>query len=174
MKREALLLIDIQNIYFTPGPLLLYKPIQTAKNARVLLDKFRMEGKAVIHVKHDFKILAEIHKIVKPLPNEKIICKKNPNSFLNTDLQKYLTVQGIEKLIVVGMMSHMCIDTTVRACQDYGYEVVVIEDGCTTQCLKYNGRKIDAETVHNAFMASIDGMFAKVMKLEEFIYEDKN
>lgn len=169
MKKEALLLIDIQNIYFTPGPLLLYKPIETAKNVRVLLDKFREEGKTVIHVKHDFKMFAEIHKIVKPLPNEKIIFKKKPSSFLDTDLQEYLTSQGIEKLIVAGMMSHMCVDTTVRACQDYGYEVVVIEEGCTTQGLEFNGQKIDAKTVHNVFMASLDGMFAKVMKLEEFI-----
>jgi len=169
MKKEALLLIDIQNIYFTPGPFLLYKPKAAAKNASVLLDQFRREGKIVVHVKHDFKMFAEIHKIVEPLPGEKIIYKKNPSSFLNTDLQEYLSSQGIEKLIVAGMMSHMCVDTTVRACQDYGYEVVVIEDACTTKNLSFNGYEIDAITVHHAFMASLDEMFAKVMKLEDFI-----
>lgn len=45
MKKEALLLIDIQDVYFTPGPYLLHKPIEAAKKASVLLDKFRTDGK---------------------------------------------------------------------------------------------------------------------------------
>lgn len=67
------------------------------------------------------------------------------------------------------MMSHMCVDTAVRACQDYGYEVVLIEDACTTKDLMFQGKMIDALTVHTTFMASLEGMFAKVMKLEDYI-----
>ena len=47
MKKEALLLIDIQNIYFTPGQLLLHKPKEAANNASRVLEKFRMEKKTV-------------------------------------------------------------------------------------------------------------------------------
>ena len=54
MTNEALLLIDIQDIYFTPGPLLLHKPKEAAKNAAKLLKKFRAENKTVIHIQHDF------------------------------------------------------------------------------------------------------------------------
>ena len=67
------------------------------------------------------------------------------------------------------MMSHMCVDTTVRACQDYGYEVTVIEDACTTMALQYDKRKIDAEIVHAVYMASLAEGFAKVMKVEDFL-----
>lgn len=67
------------------------------------------------------------------------------------------------------MMSHMCVDTAVRACQDYGYEVVLIEDACTTKDLMFQGKMKDALTVHTTFMASLEGMFAKVMKLEDYI-----
>ena len=90
MKKEALLLIDIQNIYFTPGPLLLHKPKEAAKNAAKLLEKFRAEKKAVIHVQHDFKALSGIHNLVKPIEGEKIIHKEKPSSFLGTDLLEYL------------------------------------------------------------------------------------
>ena len=169
MKKEALLLIDIQNIYFTPGPLLLHKPKCAAKKAALLLEKFRSEGKTVIHVRHNFKALSGIHSLVKPLEDEKIVNKEYPNSFLETDLQEYLESEGIESLVVAGMMSHMCVDTTVRMCQNYGYNVTVIEDACTTQALKFNGRKIDATTVHEVFMASLDGMFAKVISSEEYL-----
>lgn len=169
MKKEALLLIDIQDVYFTPGPYLLHKPQKAVDNARVLLEKFRTEGKTVIHVKHDFKMFSGIHKTVSPVYGEKIIFKKKPSSFLDTELEEFLKSNDIEKIVIAGMMSHMCVDTTVRACQDYGYEVVVIDDACTTKALKRNGVKIDAVTVHDVFMASLDGMFAKVMKIDEYL-----
>ena len=169
MKKEALLLIDIQNIYFTPGQLLLHKPKEAAKNASRVLEKFRMEKKTVIHVQHNFAEFSDIHNLVKPLEGEKIIHKDYPSSFLETDLQEYLQELGITHLVVAGMMSHICVDTTVRACQDYGYEVIVIDDACTTMPLKYDKRKIDAETVHAVYMASLNNMFAKVMKLEDYL-----
>ncbi len=167
MSKEALLLIDIQNIYFTPGPMLLHKPKEAARKAAQLLEKFRSEGKTVIHVQHNFKMLSGIHSLVKPMNNEKIVHKDYPNSFLKTDLRGYLEEQGITKLTVAGMMSHMCVDTTVRACQDYGYEVTVIDDACTTMPLKHGDRKIDAETVHAVYMAALADGFAEVVRLEE-------
>ena len=169
MEKEALLLIDIQDIYFTPGPLFLHKPCDAAKKAAQLLQKFRNEGKTVIHVQHNFKMLSGIHKSVKPLDSEKVIRKDYPSSFLGTDLHEYLEENGIKKLVVAGMMSHMCVDTTVRECQNYGYEVTVIDDACTTMSLKHDGKKIDAETVHAVYMASLGDMFANVVKLENYL-----
>jgi len=169
MNEEALLLIDIQNIYFTPGPLLLHKPKEAAKKAARVLERFREEKKPVVHVQHNFEVFSGINNLVKPTESEKIIHKDYPSSFLGTDLREYLQELGITKLVVAGMMSHMCVDTTVRVCQDYGYEVTVIEDACTTMALKYDKRKIDAETVHAVYMASLADGFAKVMKTEDFL-----
>lgn len=169
MKKEALLLIDIQDIYFMPGPMRLHRPHQAVKKAAALLERFRWERKTVIHVKHSFKLFSDFHKSVKPLEKEKVIRKEYPSSFLETDLREYLQENKIEKIVVAGMMSHMCVDTTVRACQDYGYEVVVIEDACAAKRLEFRGKRIDAETVHAVMMASLDGMFAKVMKMEEYV-----
>lgn len=168
MNNEALLLIDIQTIYFTPGPMLLHEPSEAAEKAAMLLTKFRAQGKNIIHVQHNFKELSEIYSLVEPLENEKVIHKDYPSSFLGTDLQEYLQENSIKRLVVAGMMSHMCVDTTVRDCQKYGYEVIVIEDACTTMALKRNGKEIDAETVHSVYMASLDNMFAKVIKLEKY------
>lgn len=172
MKNEALLLIDIQDIYFMPGSMLLHQPKEAAKKAAQLLETFRKEGKQVIHVQHNFKTFSGIYRLVKPLENEKVIHKNHPSSFLETDLQEYLQQHNIQRLVIAGMMSHMCVDTTVRACQNYGYEVIVIEDACTTKSLKRDGKKMDAETVHMVYMASLDEMFAKVIKLERY-YEDQ-
>lgn len=172
MKKEALLLIDIQNIYFSPGDMLLHKPLEAAEKATILLKKFRVEEKTIIHIQHNFETGYEIHNLVEPINGEKIIHKDYPSSFFLTDLQEYLQANNISHLVVVGMMSHMCVDTTVRACQSYGYKVTVIEDACATMTLEHNGKVIDAETVHTVYMASLNDGFAKVMKLEDF-YEDK-
>lgn len=169
MTKEALLLIDIQDVYFTSGPYLLYKPEEAALNAKAVLDHFRKVGKKVIHVKHNFKEFSDIYELVKPLPSEKLIYKDYPSAFLNTDLKEYLDENHIEKLIVAGMMSHMCVDTTVRMCQNYGYEVTVIEDACTTMDLSFHGRLIDARTVHDVFMASLNHRFAKVISLSSYL-----
>ncbi len=169
MGKEALLLIDIQNIYFTPGPLLLHRPGEAAKKAALILEKFRREKKPVVHVQHNFKAFAGIHPLVKPWEGEKIVRKDYPSAFLGTELREYLQALGITRLTVAGMMTHMCVDTTVRACQDEGYEVTVIEDACTTKALKHGGRKIDAETVHGVYVASLADGFAKVLKAEDFV-----
>jgi nicotinamidase-related amidase len=63
----------------------------------------------------------------------------------------------------------MCIDTTTRACKDFGFNVTLIDDACATKNLSYDGKTILAETVHQTFMASLNGMFASVKKTNEFL-----
>ena len=82
---------------------------------------------------------------------------------------EYLQSLEITHLVIAGMMSHMCVDTTVRACQDYDYQVTVIDDACTTKPLSWRKKEMDASSVHNAYMAGLAGMFAEVMSAEEFI-----
>ena len=74
----------------------------------------------------------------------------------------------MDELIVAGMMSHMCIDTSVRAAMDYGYKVKLVGDGCTTMDLKYKDEIIKAETVTKAIIASLDGMFAEIVSYKDF------
>jgi len=137
-----------------------------SRKLQVFFTKF---GTITIFIKHRFKAYSEISNIVQPQTGEAVIEKSYPSSFLGTDLKEYLDAHNIKKLVVVGMMSHMCVDTTVRACQNYGLEVIVIDDCCTTKALLYNGETMDADTVHKVFMASLNGMFAKVMPLADFM-----
>ena len=111
------------------------------------------------HHKHTF---GHGVNIFAPEPQDKIIVKRYPNSFHKTELDEYLKDLGIEKLIVCGMMTHMCVDTTVRAAMDYGYEVTVVADACATMDLTYNNETINAETVQKSFLASLDGVFATI------------
>lgn len=182
--KSALLLIDIQNDYFSGGRCELFKPEQAAEKARMLLELFRNSGLPVIHIQHigsqsaTFFLQgsegAEIYYAVSPKNDEKVLVKHAPNAFLNTGLYDLLKVQGIELLIICGMMSHMCIDTTVRAAKDLGFHVLLPEDACTTKALSWDGVNIPAQTVHQTFMASLNGLFAKVLKTEELIKQHQS
>ncbi len=174
--KEVLILIDIQNMYFTEGAYKLHEPEKAAEKAAEVLNKFRSKNKPVIHVQHMFNVegtengdyLLAFNKAVNPAEGEIIVKKNYPNSFLKTELKEKLDELQADQLVIVGMMSHMCIDTTVRAAQNYNYDVTVIDEACTTKDLIWHGKKIDAETVHNSIMASLDGMFAKVISVDEY------
>lgn len=180
----ALLIIDIQNDYFPNGKMALNNPEQAATNAAKALSWFRQHNQDnIFHVQHlandpavGFFLPntegANIHESVAPLDSEDVTVKYAPNSFVNTDLENKLKEKGITKLVVVGMMTHMCVDSTVRAAADLGFEVTVLEDACTTLALNYDGNEIPAEQVHYSYMAGLHGIFANVISTEDFLSQN--
>lgn len=176
--KKALLIIDVQNFYFEEGPKRLYEPEKAASNIAKILDYFRKTNQSVIHIQHIGKenvgkeandpTLA-IHESVAPLEGEIIIKKAYPSGFRETNLKEVLDELQIEELVIVGMMSHMCVDTTVRAASNLGYKITVLHDCCTTKSLTFQDTTIDAVTVHKAFMASFEGFFAQVLETQEYL-----
>jgi len=174
--KKAMILIDIQNDYFPGGKCELYQADQAAAIAAAALEDSRKSGDEVIFIQHINQDInapffcegtegCEIHDSVKPLRSEKIIIKRRPNSFYETELKDYLESKGITELYICGMMSHMCIDSTVRAAKDLGYTVNLIENACTTRDLSLNGEVYPAKIVHNIFMAALNGKFVELCKL---------
>lgn len=178
--KEALLLIDIQNDYFPGGKMELVSMEEAAKKAGELLKAFRTAGKPVFFIKHmstrsDATFFVpgtqgtDIHSSVSPLPDETVIEKHFPNSFLQTDLLSVLKESEVTDLIICGAMSHMCIDTTVRAAKELGFKCTLIADACATRNLKFGEEILPAQTVHASFMAALDGMFATIMTADEYL-----
>ncbi len=64
-------------------------------------------------------------------------------------------LKKLERVIVAGMMTHMCVDATARAAADLGFQVLVAADACATRALTYGGTTIPAEHVHKAFLAAL-------------------
>jgi len=69
---------------------------------------------------------------------------------------------GAKKLVFAGMMTHMCVDTTVRAAADLGFECLLAQDGCATKALQFSGSQVDAAQVQLSYLAALNGAFAKV------------
>jgi nicotinamidase-related amidase len=181
----ALLLIDIQNDYFQHGRSELFHAEEAGVNAARVLDLFRREGLTVIHVQHiniregaTFFLPdtqgVQFYSMVTPKQEESVVIKNTPNSFYNTKLKETLDKLEIEQLVICGMMTHMCIDTTVRAAKDYGYKVTLIGDACATKDLVGSEGVIDARTVHNTFIAALNGMFASIVNSEEYVAVKSN
>ena len=177
---KALLIVDVQNDYFEGGKSELDKPQEALANIEKALKLFREKKLSIIHIQHinnragatfflPDTFGAAIHEKVTPLDNESLIVKHLPNSFLNTNLASILKEKAITELIICGMMSHMCIDTTTRACMDHGIKATLLEDACATKNLVFHEQTIAADTVHNVFMASLNGMFANVIRTSELI-----
>jgi nicotinamidase-related amidase len=171
---KALLIIDIQNDYFAGGAMQLVGSDAAAKNAARILASFREQGLSVIHVQHQalsptatFFLPgtdgAKIYESVAPIDGETVITKNFPNSFRGTNLKDVLDGLNLEQLVVVGMMTHMCIDTSVRAANDFGFKVVLVGDACATLDLEHDGRTVSAADVQAAYLAAIDGSFATVV-----------
>lgn len=148
--------------------------VAAGQKAGQVLHAFRAKGLPVFHVQHlsvrpgsTFFLPdtdgVRIHDSVKPLSSETVVQKNFPNSFRSTELLGKLQEQGIEQLVICGMMSHMCIDTTVRAAFDLGFSCILIQDACATKELSFGGRVLAAADVHAAFMAALGAVFATVV-----------
>ena len=164
--KTALLLIDIQKDYFPGGKMELVKPLETARNANELLQCFREHALYHVHIQHvalkpgaTFFLPgdsgADIHDAAAHFEGEPLVIKHHPNAFRETQLLEMLAVNGIERLIITGMMTHMCVDATARAAVDIGYKIIVAEDACATRDLKYGETVIPADHVHKAFLAAL-------------------
>jgi nicotinamidase-related amidase len=73
-----------------------------------------------------------------------------------------LTGLKVERLIVCGMMTHMCVDATVRAAFDHGFCCTVVADACATRALTFNGCEIPAASVHAAFLAALGAVYGRM------------
>lgn len=176
----ALLLIDIQNDYFQNGRMPLEKSTEACQKAQEVLQVYRAKQLPVVHIQHistrpdAVHFLpctkgVEFHPSVLPIKNETVIKKHYPNSFKDTALLNYLIKHQISHLIVGGMMTHMCVEATVRAAYDLGFSCTVLSDACATKNLEFNGMSIPAQTVHNAYLAGLQPLYAEVISVKELL-----
>jgi nicotinamidase-related amidase len=175
---RALVIVDIQNDYFEGGANPLDGPDTAADEARRLLDGFRAAGEPVVHLQHvwdepDAPFMrpgtagVEIHATVEPSPDELVIQKAFPNGFRETPLEAALRERGVERVVVCGMMTAMCVDATARAAADLGFAVSVAHDACATRDLEFGGTVVPAAQVHRAFLAALSGAYADVRSAAE-------
>jgi len=178
--KTALLLVDIQKEYFPGGAMPLDGPVEAAVQAKKLLAHFRYNHLPTIFIQHvsldpeatSFRPGSpgiSLDSSIRPLPGEAVVCKHHPNSFRETNLLELLRTDEVSRLVICGMMTHMCVDATTRAACDYGFECIVAADACATRDLAFAGETVPAAMVQRAFLAALNGTYAQVTTTGEIV-----
>lgn len=172
---DAVVTIDIQVDYFPGGAFPLFRPERALKNAKKVLDRARRAGIPVFHVKHEGQSSqarflrqgtpgAELHPGLGVSQGEAIIVKHEPDSFLGTELEARLRAAGAKKVLWMGMMSWMCVDTTVRAAKALGFDNILVEDACAAGWMAHRGLPVLPWASHRAFMAALGYHHARLVR----------
>lgn len=108
----------------------------------VLSANARTAGIPVIYLQHDSDEAGDlleigmpgwqIHPALTPQGTDLVVHKRASDSFYETSLQQELSTRRITHLIVTGMKTEMCVDTTSRAAVSRGYDVTLAADAHTT------------------------------------------
>lgn len=136
--KTALLVIDVQQALIDDQPA---NKDAFLVNLKLLIDAAHEGGTEVIYVRHDGgegDVLAygapgwQLDKSLAPRSDERIFEKRFNSAFLKTGLNEYLSDKGITNLVICGMQTEYCIDTSVKTAFEHGYEVVVPSGATTT------------------------------------------
>lgn len=172
LSESALVMVDCQNTY-TTGMMKLNGVEAAMAEAAKVIARAREAGTPIFHIMHDsgpgspYDITSDIgriHAAVAPRYGEAIVVKNFPSSFAQTDLHKRLQKFGRRNLIVAGFMTHMCINSTVRAGFSLGYRTTVVGGATATRDLPGRGGKvIGAAQLQEASLAELSDLFAVVV-----------
>ena len=178
MPKRAVLVVDLQNEYWPDGNYPLKDIEAAAANAARVMDHARGRGDLVVNIRHEMpggpifvpgSKGVDINAAVLPQGDEPVITKNFPNSFRNTDLKDRLHGNGVEEVVVVGAMSHMCIDATTRAAHDLGFRTVTVHDACATRDVDFNGATTPAAQVQTAIMHALAFLYGEVVSTDELL-----
>lgn len=177
MKR-ALLVIDVQNEYFT-GRVPVTHPQGSFANILLAMDEAAKQGIPVIVIQHTNGAGAvtfvrdsdgwAVHPEVLARPYECIIEKKLPGSFTGTDLEAALQRMGVDTVTICGYMTQMCCDTTSRQAVHMGYQVEFLSDATGTLDIKNYAGSVTAEELHRAILVTQAMRFSRVMSTQDWI-----
>lgn len=179
-KTAALVVIDVQNDYFPRGRFVLFRARAALRKTLVLRDWARNLGLPVVWIRHTsrqpgaFFLLpgtkgAELHPALGPLSGELIIDKEDPNSFIGTNLEQVLRAQGITTVVWAGMISWMCVETTVRSAKDRGFQNWVAYDATASGWLKGPYGLVTPWAAHRAFLSALGFVHAKVRSTRHIV-----
>ncbi len=102
---------------------------------------------------------AEILEELKPVGDEIVLPKLSTSAFTASPIDQVLRYMGIGKLIVAGVNTNYCVETTIRDAFDRGYRVIMVEDACATV----------VEAQHKMAVEEIDDIFCKVKTTSEVL-----
>jgi nicotinamidase-related amidase len=177
---EVLLIIDVQNEYFT-GKLPVTYPHGSIVNILQAMDAAHAAGVPVIVIQHANRTAGaatflpgtpswELHPEVKKRPFDHLVEKTLPGSFAGTDLDAWLRERKIDTVVIAGYMTQMCCDTTARQAFHHGFAVKFLSDATGTLSITNSAGSISDSELHRAILVTQQMRFSHVMTTAEWIH----
>ncbi len=173
----ALLIIDVQEAFDEPRWGRRNNPDAEANVAR-LLGAWREAGRPVVHVRHlnltpgsSFHPDApgsRIKAIVRPVEGELVIEKRVNSAFIGTDLEERLRRGGVTAVVITGLTTNHCVETTARMAGNLGFDTYFVSDATATfDRVGPDGVRHTAEDIQAMTLSNLNGEFATIVTTDE-------
>ncbi|MBN1335194.1 MAG: isochorismatase family protein [Deltaproteobacteria bacterium] len=181
-KACALLVIDMQRFFLDPAsPTFASGGLAILPSVKRLLDAFRRAGRPVVFTRHvhhpsgldagimgwwwqgaciEGSLQSEVHPVLSPLPGEKVVDKHRYSAFYHTDLETVLRCLGVEDLVICGIMTNLCCESTARDAYYRDYRVFVPADGTGSVCEEMHVASLLNLAYGFACVTTVDGLAA--------------
>ncbi len=175
----ALILVDIQQGLDDPWYGVRNNPDAEANAARLLMN-WRTVGRPIVHIQH-LSTNPESplfpgkpgvpHKAeVAPIEGEPVMTKRVNSGFIGTDLEQWLRDNDADQVVICGLTTNHCVETTTRMSGNFGFDTYLAYDACAAHNLVGpDGTNYSAEQVHAMSVANIASEFATVMSTDEIL-----
>jgi nicotinamidase-related amidase len=173
--KNALLIIDMQQGLFH-GPQIPYAASAVLANIRLLIKNARASGTPLFFARHTgpagspFSEQSPLTQLIPELDvnveQDSVFIKKYPNCFRDTELLQQLKQSNIDQLIIAGMKTEFCVDTTCRAAFDAGFNVVLVSDAHTTM----DSPALTADNIVRHHNQTLAGPFVSLVTTEEWVF----
>ncbi|WP_417388639.1 cysteine hydrolase family protein [Gimesia sp.] len=173
---RALLVIDVQNEYFT-GALPITHPAGHLEQILTAMDTAAAKQVPVVVIQHAFTDPAkpffqkgmpgwELHPEVAKRPRDLLLEKSLPGSFTGTELEDWLRERNIDTVTIAGYMTHMCCDTTAREAVHRGFTVEFLSDATGTLPLSNSAGEVTAEELQRSILCAQQMLLSEVLDVE--------
>ena len=166
-SNKALIIIDLQNDYFSDGKFPLWNTEEVLENIESAIETAKRKSIPVILVQHiansELGIApffnentsgAEIHpRIMQAVPDAKIIIKEYADSFEKTNFEETLNALKIDSLLICGMMTQNCVTHTAISKAAERYDVSIIADCCTSVDVMIHNIALNAVSTRIPFIS---------------------
>ena len=177
--KRALIVIDVQNEYFTGNlPIEYPDPKQSIINIGTAMDVAHAAGIPVIVVQQTMPASSptfaietdswQLHCVVASRPRDHYVRKTLPSAFPETDLAQWLQARGIDTLTVVGYMTHNCDASTINHALHNGMAVEFLHDASGSVPYRNQAGFASAKEIHHVFSVVLQSRFAAVMSTQEW------
>lgn len=171
-EMPTLLIIDMQQAMASAAAGPRNNP-EAERNIAILLQRWRDAGAGVVHVRHistkpgslfwPGQPGVQFQEELAPLPGAHVVEKNVTDAFINTGLERWLRVRGVDRLVIVGVSTNNSVESTARSAGNLGFQSTVVADATFAfGKVDYAGTQRTPDEVHAMALANLNGEYATI------------